>query len=189
MGMVHADRDDMGPPVPDPALRAAAPGVEEGFVTCHQHNGLVDDRWDKTFEWSHDMQHVLEANFGTKTFRANQRQAINASIDGKDVFVLMPTGGGGHLLHHDQLPLIEKACLMLHMLSGTYNCKRLPCQTLPSRKCSLQCQPSTTRSRGILGAARHSKKNQVGLASQSQRFRAFCCMLMQGCLAVTQYQI
>lgn len=86
----------MGMPQPDPALRAAAAGVEDGFVTCHQHNGLVDDRWDKTFEWSQDMQHILEANFGTKTFRANQRQAINASIDGKDVFVLMPTGGGKH---------------------------------------------------------------------------------------------
>ena len=84
----------MGMPQPDPALRTAAAGVDEGFVTCHQHNGLVDDRWDKNFEWSHDMQHILDKNFGTKTFRANQRQAINASIAGKDVFVLMPTGGG-----------------------------------------------------------------------------------------------
>lgn len=84
----------MGMPLPDPALRAAAEGVEEGFVTCHQHNGMVDDRWDKTFEWSEDMQWYLEKNFGSKSFRANQRQAINASVDGKDVFVLMPTGGG-----------------------------------------------------------------------------------------------
>lgn len=89
-----AYRDDLGMPVPDPTLRQAAAGVEEGFVTCHQHDGLVDNRWDKSFEWSSDMQRILEMNFGTKTFRANQRQAINASIDGKDVFVLMPTGGG-----------------------------------------------------------------------------------------------
>ena len=89
-----AYRDDLGMPVPDPTLRQAAAGVEEGFVPCHQHDGLVDNRWDKSFEWSSDMQRILEMNFGTKTFRANQRQAINASIDGKDVFVLMPTGGG-----------------------------------------------------------------------------------------------
>ena len=87
-----APREDMGMAEPDPSLRMGA--EPEGFVTCHQHDGLVDKRWDKTFEWSAEMQHVLEKNFGTKTFRANQRQAINASLAGKDVFVLMPTGGG-----------------------------------------------------------------------------------------------
>lgn len=87
-----APREDMGMAEPDPSLRMGA--EPEGFVTCHQHDGLVDKRWDKAFEWSAEMQHVLEKNFGTKTFRANQRQAINASLAGKDVFVLMPTGGG-----------------------------------------------------------------------------------------------
>lgn len=89
-----APRDDMGMPVPDPMLRASSSGEPEGFVTCHQHDGLEDKRWDKTFDWSAEMQQALEGNFGTKTFRANQRQAINASLAGKDVFVLMPTGGG-----------------------------------------------------------------------------------------------
>lgn len=89
-----APRDDMGMPVPDPTLRASSSSEPEGFVTCHQHDGLEDKRWDKTFDWSTEMQHALEGNFGTKTFRANQRQAINASLAGKDVFVLMPTGGG-----------------------------------------------------------------------------------------------
>ena len=89
-----APRDDMGMPEPDPSLRMGLSGEPEGFVTCHQHDGLVDKRWDKSFQWSAEMQNVLERNFGTKAFRANQRQAINASLAGKDVFVLMPTGGG-----------------------------------------------------------------------------------------------
>lgn len=89
-----APRDDMGMPGPDPSLRMGSSGDSEGFVTCHQHDGLVDKRWDKSFQWSAEMQNVLERNFGTKAFRANQRQAINASLAGKDVFVLMPTGGG-----------------------------------------------------------------------------------------------
>ena len=70
------------------------PAGPDDFVTCHQHDGLVDKRWDKSFAWSAELQQGLENNFGTKTFRANQRQAINASLAGKDVFVLMPTGGG-----------------------------------------------------------------------------------------------
>ncbi|KAL3148979.1 hypothetical protein ABBQ32_001835 [Trebouxia sp. C0010 RCD-2024] len=97
-----APREDMGMAEPDPSLRMGASGEPDGFVTCHQHDGLVDKRWDKTFKWSAEMQNVLERNFGTKTFRANQRQAINASLAGKDVFVLMPTGGG--MLHLPEHP-------------------------------------------------------------------------------------
>ena len=89
-----APRDDMGMPEPDPMLRASASGEPEGFATCHQHDGLEDKRWDATFPWSLELKNVLARNFGTKTFRANQKQAINASLAGKDVFVLMPTGGG-----------------------------------------------------------------------------------------------
>ena len=76
------------------SLDEVMPAGPDDFVTCHQHDGLVDKRWDKSFAWSDELQQGLENNFGTKTFRANQRQAINASLAGKDVFVLMPTGGG-----------------------------------------------------------------------------------------------
>ncbi len=93
-----APRDDMGMPEPDPMLRASASGEPEGFATCHQHDGLEDKRWDATFPWSDELKSVLARNFGTKTFRANQKQAINASLAGKDVFVLMPTGGGKRFL-------------------------------------------------------------------------------------------
>ena len=93
-----APRDDMGMPEPDPMLRASASGEPEGFATCHQHDGLEDKRWDATFPWSDELKNVLACNFGTKTFRVNQKQAINASLAGKDVFVLMPTGGGERFL-------------------------------------------------------------------------------------------
>ena len=98
-----APRDDMSMPLPDPSLRMGSSGDAEVFVTCHQQDGLVDKRWDKRFEWSVEMQNVLERNFGTKSFRANQQQAINASLAGKDVFVLMPTGGGKPQVHRSQI--------------------------------------------------------------------------------------
>jgi ATP-dependent DNA helicase Q1 len=58
------------------------------------------------FSWSHQVNSHLRNTFRINTFRDHQKQIINATLLGHDVFVIMRTGGGKSLTY--QLPaLIE----------------------------------------------------------------------------------
>eukprot|EP00917_Polyrhabdina_sp_WS-2016_P026885 GHVP01057560.1.p1 GENE.GHVP01057560.1~~GHVP01057560.1.p1 ORF type:complete len:1075 (+),score=182.48 GHVP01057560.1:1010-4234(+) len=55
------------------------------------------DDWTKIFPWEERMNQINLDMFGNRSFRPTQREVINAALANRDLFVMMPTGGGKSL--------------------------------------------------------------------------------------------
>ena len=58
----------------------------------------------------------LKKNFGFNTFKGNQEDVIKNVLDGKDTFVLMPTGGGKSLCYQLPALLLEGTAIIISPL-------------------------------------------------------------------------
>ncbi|KAK1430772.1 hypothetical protein QVD17_13767 [Tagetes erecta] len=62
------------------------------------------ENWSGSFEWDNEADDIRLNIFGIPTYRANQREIINAIMSGRDVLVIMAAGGGKSLCY--QLPAV-----------------------------------------------------------------------------------
>ncbi|OCT87975.1 hypothetical protein XELAEV_18016603mg [Xenopus laevis] len=67
--------------------------------------GDCAENWrNEDFLWSQKIRRALSDSFQLQTFRSLQLETINATMSGRDVFLIMPTGGGKSLCY--QLPAL-----------------------------------------------------------------------------------
>lgn len=64
----------------------------------------VDAYGHERFPWSVDLRRTMQDIFGLHQYRFRQLEIMNACLEGRDVFILLPTGGGKSLCY--QLPAL-----------------------------------------------------------------------------------
>ena len=94
------------PPSVAPPIAAAPPPPQRSLIPLSppsasrpsESSWSGNENWAATnFTWKDEPLLILQKTFGYHSFRPNQREVINATLSGRDCFVLMPTGGGKSL--------------------------------------------------------------------------------------------
>eukprot|EP00347_Sterkiella_histriomuscorum_P003511 403364021 len=70
---------------------------EDKYKAYNLENQGKNEWRDTKFPWDQHIQEFNQKVFRNKTFLENQREIINAALNGKDVMALIPTGGGKSL--------------------------------------------------------------------------------------------
>ncbi|KAJ1692145.1 hypothetical protein LUZ63_008843 [Rhynchospora breviuscula] len=77
---------------------------ESQTSTPQNDNENAAEDWSRCFHWDSRADDIRFNTFGLSSYRANQREIINAVMSGRDVLVIMAAGGGKSLCY--QLPAV-----------------------------------------------------------------------------------
>ncbi|KAJ3691766.1 hypothetical protein LUZ61_020930 [Rhynchospora tenuis] len=101
-------------------LRSLLDGLKDSQNNAMENAApSAHEDWSRSFDWDSRADDIRFNVFGISSYRANQREIINAVMSGRDVLVIMAAGGGKSLCYqlpavlHDGITLVVSPLLSL----------------------------------------------------------------------------
>eukprot|EP01127_Copromyxa_protea_P008025 TRINITY_DN1828_c0_g1_i1.p1 TRINITY_DN1828_c0_g1~~TRINITY_DN1828_c0_g1_i1.p1 ORF type:complete len:1055 (-),score=202.32 TRINITY_DN1828_c0_g1_i1:52-3216(-) len=111
-----ASRALSDPPAPFSNDRRGTEVLIASPLKDYSKRSPANSKWSGQFSWSKIVTQTLQNVFGYKQWRENQREIVNATMSGKDVFVTMPTGGGKSLCYQIPAACSERLTIVVSPL-------------------------------------------------------------------------
>jgi ATP-dependent DNA helicase Q1 len=85
------------------ALLASLSGGDDPGLTTTKEQAPVEKEYNcENFAWSSDLRELAKKHWNIDQWRDKQLAVMNASLDQRDTFVLMPTGNQTLTIQHQQ---------------------------------------------------------------------------------------
>ncbi|KAL8280821.1 hypothetical protein RQP46_006825 [Phenoliferia psychrophenolica] len=146
------------------ARRKKAPIARAPATVVKKPAGAVDF-YKQTFSWKKEIKDLAKETWNIDGFRMCQEPALNATLSGRDLMVVMPTGGGKSLIY--QLPsLLEDGTtvvvtpLISLMQDQTYNLRAVGVRAEMLNAATSQSDARTIMKRLVTGGLASSLKGK-----------------------------
>ena len=127
---------------------------------------------------------VLQETFGFSSFRENQQEIVQAILDKRDVFAVMPTGGGKSLCYQLPAILLDGVCIVISPLISLMKDQVDNATALGIRAAYVNSTLSFQQQSEIMAAFRENRLDLLYLAPERLAIGDFAAALQRGKIAM-----
>ena len=131
-----------------------------------------------------DLLFHLKKIFGFSSFRPNQQELIGAVLDGKDVFAVMPTGGGKSLCYQLPAGLNRGTCIVVSPLISLMKDQVDGARTTGLRAAFCNSTQTPAEMAGVLGRLRSNDLDLLYIAPERLSMEQFVSHLSRAKLCL-----
>ncbi|XP_050312209.1 ATP-dependent DNA helicase Q1-like isoform X2 [Anthonomus grandis grandis] len=135
-------------------------------LSCLKNKRSKASEWTQDYSWSESLKQLLREKFQFGDFRPQQLAAINATLSGKDVLVIMPTAGGKSLIYQMAAAYEKKLTVVISPLISLIEDQLRYLNTIGMKVATINSEKSSTEKQEVMRDLKDNKLNIILLTPE-----------------------